>query len=148
MCGVGRSYHCSSSPPPKMERRKQVMRFSRRDFVKATAGALPLARVLGREVAWGQAARTATPMPKPNSKWAGVQVGMNVPYNFGEGNNMPAEEVLRRCVDLNVSGVELRAQPIEMFMGAPYLKPNVPSGRGRAGGDALGRGVADLSVAG
>lgn len=55
---------------------------------------------------------------KPNSKFAGVQVGMNVPYNFG-GRDMPADEVLTRLLALNVNAVELRSQPVESFLGSP-----------------------------
>ena len=55
---------------------------------------------------------------KPNSKWAGVQVGLNVPYNYGT-RTMPVDEVIDRTVKLGVSAVELRSQPIELFMGAP-----------------------------
>ena len=62
-------------------------------------------------LAWMQAA-------KPNSKWAGVQVGLNVPYNYGT-RTMPVDEVIDRTVKLGVSAVELRSQPIELFMGAP-----------------------------
>jgi hypothetical protein len=50
---------------------------------------------------------------KPDSKWAGVQVGMNVPYNFGV-RTMPADEVLDKTVQLGVSAVELRSQPAEL----------------------------------
>jgi hypothetical protein len=55
---------------------------------------------------------------KPNSKWAGVQVGLNVPYNFG-GRTMDADEVIDRCVRLGVNAVELRTQPVEAFLGSP-----------------------------
>ena len=55
---------------------------------------------------------------KPNSKWAGVQVGLNVPYNFG-GRTMKAAEVIQRCVQLGVNAIELRTQPVEEFMAAP-----------------------------
>ena len=51
---------------------------------------------------------------KPNSKWAGVQVGMNVPYNFKTGNYMTADDIIARCQLLGVSGMELRAQPVEL----------------------------------
>lgn len=57
-------------------------------------------------------------MTKPNSKWAGVQVGMNVPYNFG-GRTMDVDEIIERCVRLGVSAVELRSQPVEAFLGSP-----------------------------
>jgi sugar phosphate isomerase/epimerase len=55
---------------------------------------------------------------KPNSKINGVQIGLNVPYSFGN-NVMPADETLRNCVQLGVSAVELRSQPIEAVMGVP-----------------------------
>lgn len=78
------------------------MDFTRRDFTKTMLAGIPA-------VAFRQS--------KPNSKWAGVQVGMNVPYNFGTGHFTPADEVLRKCVALGVSAVELRAQPVELFLG-------------------------------
>ena len=53
---------------------------------------------------------------KPDSKFAGVQIGMNVPYNFG-GKDMSGDEVLKNCVELGVSAVELRTQPVEAFLG-------------------------------
>jgi sugar phosphate isomerase/epimerase len=55
---------------------------------------------------------------KPNSKFAGVQLGMNVPYNFG-GRDMDPDELLQRCLQLNVSALELRSQPVETFLGSP-----------------------------
>ncbi len=55
---------------------------------------------------------------KPDSKVAGVQIGMNVPYNFGS-SFVPADEVLKNCIELGVSAVELRTQPVEIAMGAP-----------------------------
>ena len=55
---------------------------------------------------------------KPNSKVAGVQLGLNVPYSFG-GGVTDGDEILANCVQLGLSGVELRAQPVELFLGAP-----------------------------
>jgi hypothetical protein len=55
---------------------------------------------------------------KPDSKWAGVQIGMNVPYNFGM-RTMPVDEVIAKTAQLGVSAVELRSQPIELFLGVP-----------------------------
>ena len=78
------------------------MDYTRRDFSRIVLAGIPLA-------GWVQS--------KPNSKWAGVQVGMNVPYNFGTGNFTPADEVMQKCVALGVSAVELRAQPVELFLG-------------------------------
>ena len=55
---------------------------------------------------------------KPDSKWAGVQVGLNVPYNYGT-RTMPVDEVIAKTVQLGVSAVELRSQPVELAMGVP-----------------------------
>jgi sugar phosphate isomerase/epimerase len=76
---------------------------SRRDFGKAVLAGIPAIASMNQ---------------KPDSRWAGVQVGMNVPYNFGTGNFTPADEVLAGCVALGISAVELRAQPVELFLGA------------------------------
>ena len=51
-------------------------------------------------------------------KFAGVQIGLNVPYNFG-GRDMNADELLDRFVKLNVNAVEMRSQPVESFLGSP-----------------------------
>jgi sugar phosphate isomerase/epimerase len=69
---------------------------------------------------------------KPDSKWGGVQIGINVPYSYhGEANS--GQDCLDATVKLGLSAVELRAQPIEQFMGAPadlvaYPKPRQPKG--------------------
>lgn len=55
---------------------------------------------------------------KPDSKFAGVQVGMNVPYNFG-GRDMNPDELLAKCLELGISAIELRSQPVENFLGSP-----------------------------
>ena len=65
---------------------------------------------------------------KPNSKVAGVLIGMNVPYNFG-GNNVSAEEVLKNCVELGVSGgvgstVQLRCGTTPLFEGRVGRRKN------------------------
>ena len=61
------------------------------------------------------AAETA---PRPNSKVSGVQLGINVPYSFGN-DQMNGEDILKNCVRLGLSAVELRTQPVEVFLGAP-----------------------------
>jgi sugar phosphate isomerase/epimerase len=55
---------------------------------------------------------------KPDSNWGGVQVGLNVPYNYG-ARTMPVDEVIAKTAQLGVSAVELRSQPIELALGAP-----------------------------
>ena len=58
----------------------------------------------------------------PMSRWAGVQVGLNVPYSLGIGNNVAAEDLLTRLVEVGVGSVELRAQPVEHFLGSPTVR--------------------------
>jgi len=70
---------------------------------------------------------------KPNSKFAGVQVGMNVPYNYNSGplaRTLPADETLQKTLQLGVSAVEMRSQPIELAMGA--AAEAIAGGRGEA----------------
>src|SRR3954470_19111442 len=86
--------------------------YTRRELARLMLTAVPLAGMLPKS---RLAAQTR---PKPDSKFAGVQVGMNVPYNFGT-RTMSADETLDRCLQLGVSAVELRSQPVELFLGAP-----------------------------
>ena len=83
---------------------------TRRDFTKLALASLPALSLVSSV----RAASAA----KPNSKVNGVQIGLNVPYSFGNPV-MSAEEILNHCVQLGLSGLELRAQPIEAFLGAP-----------------------------
>jgi sugar phosphate isomerase/epimerase len=84
--------------------------YTRRALGKMALAALPAAHLLNHTPAFAQA--------KPNSKVRGVTIGMNVPYNFG-GRSAPVDEILQNCVKLGVSGVELRTQPVEAYMGLP-----------------------------
>ncbi len=102
------------------------MALTRRDFGKLALATVPTAGWLFES----DAALAAALAEKPDSKWAGVQVGMNVPYNFGT-NNMSGDEVLSRCVQLGISGVELRTQPVERFLGSPALTGAAPRAGGR-----------------
>ena len=92
------------------------MPYTRREFNTLAIAALPA-------IGWpGATPLAAAQTQKPNSKWAGVQVGMNAPYNFGSGpgnNYMSGDLVLARCLELGVNAVELRSQPVEAFLGAP-----------------------------
>src|SRR5438094_10649253 len=87
------------------------MLYNRREAGKLALSALGLLTPIGF-------AQNAFSQSKPNSKWAGVQVGLNVPYNFG-GRTMRADEIIERCVRLGVNAVELRSQPVEEFLGSP-----------------------------
>lgn len=87
------------------------MSYTRREFGRLALAAVPAADIL-RHPAWLFA------QPKPNSKFAGVQIGLNVPYNFGN-NNMSGDETLARVAQLGVNALELRSQPAEAFLGSP-----------------------------
>ena len=82
--------------------------YTRRDFARLALTAFPATHLLGATARAFQS--------KPNSKVRGVMIGMNVPYNFG-GRTTPVDEIIRNCVTLGVSGVELRTQPVEAFLG-------------------------------
>jgi len=93
------------------------LNISRRDFGKVALATLPAARLLAA---------------KADSKFGGVQIGINVPYSFHGAYNT-GQENLDAVVKLNLSSVELRAQPIEAYMGAPaslvaYPAPRPPAG--------------------
>src|SRR5262245_20735829 len=117
-------------------RMERMMSYTRRDFGRIALAGLPAGLLLDHEAAFA-GLRQAT----PNSKWAGVQVGMNVPYNFKTGNYMTADDIIARCRKLGVSGMELRAQPVELFLGSPAAVAAAAAGgnRGRGGGGG-GRG--------
>jgi sugar phosphate isomerase/epimerase len=85
------------------------MDYTRRELGRLLLTSLPLSTVIPR---------MGILADKPNSTFAGVTVGMNVPYNFGT-RTMAVDEVIAKTTQLNVSAVELRSQPIELLMGAP-----------------------------
>lgn len=90
---------------------------TRRQFAKLALAALPAAGMLG--FLTRLRAEDAPTLPaRPDSKVAGVQIGLNVPYSFAD-LQMSGSEILDRCVRLGVSGLELRTQPVEAFLGAP-----------------------------
>jgi sugar phosphate isomerase/epimerase len=88
---------------------------TRREFAKLTLAALPAAGWLSTLTRLSAA---ETPAGKPDSKVAGVQLGLNVPYSFADPL-MSGDDILKHCVHLNLSAVELRTQPVEIFLGAP-----------------------------
>ena len=57
-----------------------------------------------------------------------MQIGLNVPYNFG-GRDMNADELLDRCLKLNINAVEMRSQPVENFLGSPAANGQKADGR-------------------
>lgn len=77
------------------------MLYTRRDLGKLALAAIP-----------------ATLLAKPDSKWAGVQIGINVPYSY-RGLPGDADHILEYTTGLGLSAVELRSQPVEAYFGAP-----------------------------
>jgi len=105
---------------------------TRRDLGKMALAALPASRLLA----------------KPNSRFGGVQIGINAPYSFHGAYN-GGDECLDAIVKLNLSSVELRAQPIEQFMGAPanlVAYPAIRPGARAGGGQGRGAGGAEQAA--
>lgn len=88
------------------------MNWTRRDLGKLALAALPASRLTA----------------KPDSKWGGVQIGLNVPYSL-HGLPGSADDILNDMVQLDLSAAELRLQPVEAFLGAP--PPVGPARRGQ-----------------
>jgi sugar phosphate isomerase/epimerase len=109
--------------------KERGMFWTRRQFGKAALSAFPIAGVLESNVVLAGQSR-------PNSRVRGVMIGMNVPYNFG-GRSGSVDEIIQNCAQLGISGLELRSQPVEAFLGVPAHL--VPTGRG--GGRGRGRGA-------
>ena len=99
---------------------------TRRDMGKLALG-LPAAAMLGKTI--GATAQTAD---KPDSKIGGVQIGLIVPYSFGQ-EAPDANAILRNVVALGINAIELQNGPAEAYAGAPA---------GPAGGGRRGRGEA------
>ena len=93
------------------------MNLTRRDLGKMALAALPASCMAA----------------KPDSQFGGVQIGINAPYSF-HGSYNSGDECLDAMVKLNLSAVELRAQPIEQFMGAPANLVAYPAAAPHRGG--------------
>ena len=92
--------------------------YSRREFVKLSAVATmraSLLPVVGRSSALKIAAKQPS---KPGTEVAGVRLSINVPFGFGNAGTMSGDDVLKNCVELGLSAVELRMQPVETFLEA------------------------------
>lgn len=110
---------------------------TRRHFSSIALTALPLAF-----------ARRSLAAARPDSRVNGVLIGLNVPYSFGN-IGMSGDEVLDNCVKLGLSGVELRTQPVEAFLGAPPIggKGKTPKDEGAAAKLREWREAQDVSKA-
>lgn len=97
------------------------MQYTRRDIGKLALAALPASTLLAA---------------KPNSKWGGVQVGINAPYSFTRMSGT-ADKIIDYMTQIDLSACELRLQPVEAYLGAPgvYASANdAPGGAARGGG--------------
>jgi sugar phosphate isomerase/epimerase len=93
-----------------------MLPFNRRTFAKLSLAALPaiaLHPLLARSEAAENSGKAST---KPNSKVSGVQLGLNVPYSFAD-SKMGGDLILKNCVALGLNAIELRTQPVEVFLG-------------------------------
>jgi sugar phosphate isomerase/epimerase len=108
--------------------------YTRREFTKLALMALPAAGFMSASNSLRGAEMPAMPPMKPNSLINGVQLGLNVPYSFGN-NLMSGDETLKNLLQLGFSAVELRSQPVEGFMGAPAPAGRAGRGRGKAEGE-------------
>jgi len=112
------------------------MDYTRREVGKLALTAIPAAGMLGRsQPVFADEAQANRPLTKPNSLINGVQIGVIIPYSFGqEGGD--AANLLWNVVKAGISAVELQAPPAEAFVGA-----TIPAaGGGRAGAGGGGRG--------
>jgi sugar phosphate isomerase/epimerase len=111
------------------------MDYTRRDVGKFALSAIPAAALLGKSAPVETAALQA--LPKPNSLINGVQIGVIVPYSFGqEGGD--AANLLWNVVKIGISAIELQAPPAEAFVGA--TAPAAAGGRGGGAGGPAGGG--------
>ncbi len=106
--------------------------YTRREFSKMALLALPTAKLFSAVRSLGAA--------EPVARFAGVSIGLNVPYSFGS-NAMSGDDVLKACAQLGVGAVELRSQPVEASLGAPVA----PAGAGR-GADSTARAAAQAQT--
>jgi sugar phosphate isomerase/epimerase len=89
--------------------------FSRREFLGKSALAIT-GLAIGSQQVFG-APTLLKNLAKPNSKFNGIQLG-TITYSF---RSLPcnAEQVLKYCLDANVSAIELMGNTAEAFAGAP-----------------------------
>src|SRR5262249_41028449 len=122
--------------------------FTRPEFAKCSLAALSgacLVSLMDRP----SAAAILAQLGKPNSKVAGVQLGLNVTYSFADPL-MSGDDILKNCLQLGLSAVELRTQPVEAFLGVPIHlispKNSAASGNAAAGATQLGQWRKSVSM--
>lgn len=105
---------------------------SRRKFGKFALGAVPAAQLVFSGVADAQPPAggfgRGGPPPKPNSNFAGVQIGV-ITYSFRQG--VTAQDLIPIITKLGISTVELMSNHAEALAGAPAGPAFGGGGRGR-----------------
>ena len=94
---------------------QKIMALSRRQFIGRTTAAFTGIAFASKPVLGAPA--IIRNLEKPNSKFNGVQIGA-ITYSF---RSLPvdAEQVLKYCVDCNISAIELMGPTAEAFAGEP-----------------------------
>lgn len=89
---------------------------SRREFLATSTTAATAFSLVGSSLIGAPA--FISNLGKPNSKFNGVQIGA-ISYSF---RSLPcnAEQVLKYCIDCNISAIELMGNTGEAFAGAPH----------------------------
>ncbi len=88
---------------------------SRREFM-TNASLASVGLIIGSQTVFGKNANTFW-VPKPNSKFAGVQMGV-ITYSY---RSMPhdIDQLLKFCIESNVSAIEMMGDPAEEYAGKP-----------------------------
>lgn len=117
--------HTNTKPPMKQSSNKKIISLSRRQFIGRTAAAVS-GIALASNPLFGAPA-IIRDLGKPNSKFNGVQIGV-ITYSF---RSLPgdAEQILKYCVECNVSAIELMGPTAEAFAGAPHTSTEPMRGR-------------------
>ena len=115
------------------------MSITRREFARVSLAGAPAIGALLRGNFAAAAVGQAQP---PLSQWAGVKVGLNVPYSLGTGNNIAAEDLLTRVLEVGVGSLELRAQPVEHFLGSPTVRAAADAAKAREAARGTGAAAA------
>lgn len=100
----------------KKIKQKGSWNISRREFLGKSAAAVTGFALANSSVIGAPA--IIRKLGKPNSKFSGIQIGV-ISYSF---RSMPsdAEQVLKYCIDCNISAIELMGNTGEAFAGAPH----------------------------
>jgi sugar phosphate isomerase/epimerase len=111
------------------------MAYSRRQFGRIAGGAGALAPIFLKAQGRGQ----GRPIPKPNSRYAGVQIGV-ISYSF---NTIPTMDLIPTVAKLGINEVELMSNHAETLVGAPTApRPAAAGGGGGGGRGGAGGGAA------